>query len=213
MLLLPLAPEKHQVRHAILPRLEDLVLDVVAVAAADAHARDAAVVAAEPGVGVVRALIADVRKVVAVVGAAAGVHNDGVALVTKGALERVVIGAGRRVAVAVLEKVRRKVKVVEVPGYGRRRLLDVAGGLVVVEAAEAYAQQRRQARKGDGLHRTRVAAALVAGEVVEGVVGNVLVQGLLQSLPGASQRDGCGNPFKRRKCISLGVAIQAFDGG
>ena len=194
-----------------MPRLEDFVLDIITVTAADPHPRHSAIVAAEPSVRVVCALIPHIRKVVPIVRPTPRVHNHSVAFVPEGALVCVVVRAGRWTSVAVFEKVRRKVKVVEIPRHGRRRLFDVASSLVVVEAAEADAQQWRQSCKGNGLHGAGVAAALVAREVVECVVGNVLVQRLLKSLPCASQRNRGWNPFKRRKGISLGVAILALD--
>lgn len=160
----PLSAEEDEVRYTISARLEDFFLSVVAAAMAYADLCNARVVAAVPSVRVVRRRVADVGQVMAIVDATARVNDDGVRFIPERTREGRISGFDTRTCRAIRrrKKVARKVGVVEIPCDGGRRLAQIGGCLLVVEAPEDDTEQGGEAGEREGLQSAGGTSAAVA---------------------------------------------------
>lgn len=110
--------------------------------------------------------VSHIGKVVAVIGTAACVDDDGIRLVSKrsrkGRVRRIrVVAAGGRDPVRYGEEVACKVCVVKVPRDQGGGFLKVRGSLLVVEASEDDAQQRGEPGEGEGLESASGTTAVI----------------------------------------------------
>lgn len=82
-----LATEEDQIWYAVAARFEDLLLDIIAVSAANANLCHARIVAAEPSVRVMRRRVPHIRQVMSVISTTACMNNNSISLVAEWSCE------------------------------------------------------------------------------------------------------------------------------
>lgn len=147
----------------------------------------------------------------AIVDTTARVYDDGIRFIPERAREGRIGGFNTRTSRAIRrrEEVARKVGIVEIPCDGGRRLAQIGGCLLVMEAPEDDTEQGGEAGEREGLESAGGTSAAVARKVVEGVARCVLVENLFKR-HAAAHADSDGDPVEGRELISTRVTLEAF---